>query len=161
METILFFNIAFFLSFSHSLRGSLWGKLLYLQNAVTCFFSLSVAQLLLASSLSVAQWHNFWWSPSHRRGNHKSSLCQQTKQSIARVLNCPGVTICVRQHKDKVWQLKGKKYSNKQMIHTNKKAERSSWGISPWMFNLQTLETKFSVIRQIDTHTSTHTYGMQ
>ena len=64
--------------------------------------------------LSVAQWHNFWWSPPHRRGNHKSSRCQQTKQQNKRVLNCPGVTILVRHHKQ--WQLKGKKYSNKQMI---------------------------------------------
>ena len=38
----------------------LWEKLLYLQNVVTCF--------------SIAASHNFWWSPSHRWGKHKSSL---------------------------------------------------------------------------------------
>ena len=34
------------------------------------------------------------------------------KQNIARVPNCPGVTIFVRHHKDKEWQLKGKKEAN-------------------------------------------------
>ena len=39
----------------------LWEKLLYLQNVVTRFSSIAAS-------------HNFWWSPSHRWGKHKSSL---------------------------------------------------------------------------------------
>ena len=58
----------------------LWEKLLYLQNVVTCF--------------SIAASHNFWWSPSHRWGKHKSSLATLVTKVCSSISLKLGNCIC-------------------------------------------------------------------